>query len=140
MIELSSRITNVTSAIMLLFQMVFSKLHVAEHIKGLRKSYLRRTPLMRERPGLQSIMYIERYDFRCRERIVPSMCEAALQHKNANVNLILDFVHDMISLTPLFLGHKPTSKLMIDARSPLQFEKIKANKDSLTFNLNINKT
>ena len=106
----------------------------------LRKKYFQGTTLMRERPGLQSIMYTAKYDFCCRARTVPSMCAAALQHKNANVNIILDFVHDMTSLTPLFLGHKPTSNLMIDPRSPLQFEKIKANKDSLTFNLNIHKT
>ena len=106
----------------------------------LRKKYFQGTTLMRERPGLQSIMYAASYDFKCRARTVPSMCEAALLHKHANVNLVLDFVHDMTSLIPLFLGHKPKSKLMIDPRSRLQFEKIKANKDSLTFNLNIHKT
>ena len=67
------------------------------------------------------------------------MCERALQQKDANVNIILDFVTDLTYLTPLFLGHKPTS-VMIDSHSPEQFEKIKANKDSLTFSLNIYKT
>ena len=67
------------------------------------------------------------------------MCERALQHKDANVNILLDFVTDLTSLTPLFLGHKPTS-VMTDSRSPEQFDKIKANKDSLTFSLNIYKT
>ena len=105
-----------------------------------RKNYLQSISLLRERPGLQSIMYTAKYDFRCRARTVPSMCEAALQHKDANVNIILDFVHDMTSLTPLFLGHTPTSNLMIDPRSSLKFEKIKANKDSLTFNFSIHKT
>ena len=67
------------------------------------------------------------------------MCERALQQKDANVNILLDFVTDLTSLTPLFLGHKPTS-VMIDKRSPEQLDKIKANKDSLTFSLNIYKT
>ena len=55
------------------------------------------------------------------------------------MNLLLDFVNDLTKLTPLFLGHKPTS-VMIDTRSPEKFDRIKANKDSLTFNLNIYNT
>ena len=67
------------------------------------------------------------------------MCEKALNYKYANVNLILDFVLDISILTPLYLGHKPTS-VMIDTRSSSQFERIRANKDSLTFSLNVFKT
>ena len=67
------------------------------------------------------------------------MSERALQQKDANVNILLDFVIDLTTLTPLFFGQKPTS-VMIDIRSPEQFDRIKANKDSLTFSLNIYKT
>ena len=95
--------------------------------------------LLKERPGLQNITYTAIFDYLGRQRLVPSMCERALQQKDANVNILLDFVTDLTFLTPLFLGHKPTS-VMTDSRSPEQFDKIKANKDSLTFSLNIYKT
>ena len=55
------------------------------------------------------------------------------------MNMIPDFVLDLTELTPLYAGHMPNSA-MIDIRSPEQFSKIKANKDSLTFSLNIYKT
>ena len=67
------------------------------------------------------------------------MCEKALHYKDANVNILPDFVTNLTALNPLFLGHKHTS-VMIDTRSLNQFDKIKANKDSFTFSLNIYKT
>ena len=67
------------------------------------------------------------------------MCERALQHKDAYVNILVDFMLDMTTLTPLFFGHKP-STAMIDTRSPQQLENIKANKDKNTFKLDIYST
>ena len=67
------------------------------------------------------------------------MCEKALQHKDAYVNILLDFMLNMTTLTPLFSGHKPTTA-MIDARAVQQFENIKANKDKSTLKLDIYST
>ena len=59
------------------------------------------------------------------------MCERALQHKQAYVNILLEFVLDIASLTPLFSGQKPTTA-MIDTRTPKKFENIRSNKDKNT--------
>ena len=67
------------------------------------------------------------------------MCEKALQHKDAYVNILLDFMLNMTTLTPLFSGHKPTTA-MIDARTAQQFENIKTNKDKSTLKLDIYST
>jgi hypothetical protein len=67
------------------------------------------------------------------------MCERALQHKDAYVNILVDFMLDMTTLTPLFFGHKPTTA-MIDTRTPQQLEHIKANKDKKTLKLDIYST
>ena len=67
------------------------------------------------------------------------MCERALQHKDAHVNILLDFILSLTTLTPLFCGHKPTTA-MIDSRTPQQFENIKANKDRNTLKLDIYQT
>ena len=67
------------------------------------------------------------------------MCEKALLHKHAHVNILLDFILKMTTLTPLYSGHKPT-KAMIDSRTPKIFENIKANKDKNTLKLDIYST
>ena len=64
------------------------------------------------------------------------MCEKAMQHKDANVNILVDFLLDLTPLTPLFYSHKPTTA-MIDYRSARKFENIKANKDKNTLKLDI---
>ena len=67
------------------------------------------------------------------------MCERALQHKDAYVNILVDFILDLTTLTPLYSGHKPTTA-MIDSRTPRQFENIKANKDRNTLKFDIYST
>ena len=67
------------------------------------------------------------------------MCERALQHKEAYVNVLVDFMLDLTTLTQLFSGHKPTTA-MIDSRTPRQFQNIKANKDKNTLKLDIYST
>ena len=44
------------------------------------------------------------------------MCERALQDKDAKVNIVLDFLLNLTTLTTLYLGHKPTN-VMIDSRT-----------------------
>ena len=68
-----------------------------------------------------------------------SMCQKALLHKDANVNIILDFILDLTTTIPLFVGHKPTSS-MIDTRTQKHFEKFKALKDKNTLKLDIYST
>ena len=75
-----------------------------------------RTTMLKERPGLQNITYSTGYDLHGNSRLVPSMCEKALQQKDAYVNILLDFLLNLTTLTPLFFGHKPTSA-MIDSRT-----------------------
>ena len=67
------------------------------------------------------------------------MCERALQEKDAKVNIIIDFILNLTTYTELYPGHKPTN-LMIDSRKKEQFDRIKANKDSLTLKLEIFRT
>ena len=67
------------------------------------------------------------------------MCEKALQHKDAYVNILVDFMLNLTTLTPLFSGHKP-STAMIDSRTLQQFENIKANKHGNTLKLDIYQT
>ena len=64
------------------------------------------------------------------------MCEKALQLKDVYVNVLVDFMLNLTTLTPLFSGHKPTTA-MIDSRTLQQFENIKANKDKSTLKLDI---
>ena len=64
------------------------------------------------------------------------MCAQALQHKEAYVNIILDFMLDFTTLTPLFHGQKHCTA-MIDTRTLKNFENIKANKDKNTFKFDI---
>ena len=92
--------------------------------------------MLRERPGLQSITYFAKFDYQGFQKIVPSMCESALQWKDSNVNIVLDFMLNLTTLTPLYIGHKPTG-LMIDNRTKKQFENIKANKHQNTFKLDV---
>ena len=61
------------------------------------------------------------------------MCERALQNKNANVNIIHDFLLETTSLTPLFPNQKPKS-IMLDNRTKNQFSSIKRNYDSYELN------
>ena len=44
------------------------------------------------------------------------MCEMALQMKEANVNILQDFLLELTALNPLYDGHKATTK-MIDIRT-----------------------
>ena len=64
------------------------------------------------------------------------MCERALQDKEAKVNILLDFLLNLTTMTALYLGHKPTN-VMIDSRTKPQFDKIKANKDNRTLKFHI---
>ena len=59
-----------------------------------------------------------------------------MQDKEAKVNIVLDFVLNLVTLTDLYPGRKPMN-LMIDSRTKEQFDKIKANKDSRTLKLDI---
>ena len=67
------------------------------------------------------------------------MCERALQHKDAYVNILVDFMLNLTTLTPLYSGQKSTTA-MIDSRTLKQFENIKANKDRSTLKLDIFQT
>ena len=67
------------------------------------------------------------------------MCEKALQLKDVYVNVLVDFVLNLTTLTPLFSGHKPTTA-MIDCRTSRMFENIKANKDRNTLKFDIYST
>ena len=135
MIEFATRITNQSSATLILFQIN------AENQFGDRQVVkdLEETNFLRERPGLKSITYSARVDKEGQKRIVPSMCEMALQMKEANVNILRDFVLELTTLTPLYPGHKPTPK-MIDIRTKKHFENIKANKDKKTLKFDIYST
>ena len=113
MVDLTTRITSLTTAILILFQFVY------EYIPGLKEKMKRHsegTTLLRERPGLQNITYSATYDLWGEWKLVPSMCDRALQHKNTYVNILLDFMLNLTTLTPLFSGHKPTTA-MIDSRT-----------------------
>ena len=51
--------------------------------------------------------------------------------KDANVNIVKNFLLELTALTPLYDGHKPTG-MMIDIRTKKHFDNIKANKDKNT--------
>ena len=67
------------------------------------------------------------------------MCEMALQDKEANVNILQNFLLALTALDPLYDGQKATS-LMIDIRTKKHFENIKANKDKNTLKFDIYST
>ena len=52
------------------------------------------------------------------------------------MNIVLDFLLNLSTLTALYSGHKPTN-VMIDSRTKPQFDKIKANKDNQTLKFGI---
>ena len=103
MVDLTSRITSLTTAILLLFQFVFFT--DVYYLNDKMKRYIKGTTMLRERPGLQNITYSARYDRLGAARLVPSMCERALQHKDAYVNILVDFILSLTTLTPLYSGH-----------------------------------
>ena len=76
MVELTSRITSLTTAILILFQFVFG--YCIYQLNEKMKRYIQGTTMLRERPGLQNITYSARYDVFGERRLVPSMCERAL--------------------------------------------------------------
>ena len=74
MIEFATRITNQSSATLILFQInAENKFGDRQIVKDIEK-----TNFLSERPGLQSITYSARVDVEGKKRIVPSMCEMAL--------------------------------------------------------------
>ena len=81
------------------------------------KKYTEDSAFVKERPGLQNITYTARYDNLGMSELVPSMCQRALMNKDAHVSILIDFLLDLTTLTPLYLGHKPTTA-MIDSRTP----------------------
>ena len=137
MVDFAARITSLTTAILLLFQFVYGYNITRANQKI--KNYIKGFTLLRERPGLQNITYSARFDNHGDERLVPSMCKRALQYKDAKVNILLDFMLNLTTLTPLFSGQRHTTA-MLDSRTPQQLENIKANKDKNTFKLDIYST
>ena len=58
-VDLTSRITSLTTAILILFQFVFNySLYLNEKMKR----YIEGTTMLKERPGLKNITYSARYD------------------------------------------------------------------------------
>ena len=91
---------------------------------------------MKERPGLQSITYKALFDKDDQEKLVSSLLKMALSQKDANVNIMVNFLSSLTTIDPLIPGQIP-SLLMIDNRTPEQFKSIKDNKDrkSLKFDI-----
>ena len=134
MVELTTRITNLTTAIVILFTFGYEGGIRIENLERLYKS-----PMLRERPGLQNITYTADYDHEGCYGKVPSMAGRALQQVDANVNILLDFLNDLTIIHPLYLGQKPTTA-MIDKRTAQKFAYIKANKDKKTLKFDIYST
>ena len=133
MVELATRITNITNAIMLLFQYIY----YGTYWEFKRKEYFQDNRCkLSERPGIQNITYIAKHDNENLLKLTGSMCARALQEKEAKVNIVLDFLLNLSTLTVLYAGHQPTGA-MIDSRTKAQFDKIKANKDNKTLKLDI---
>ena len=62
MIELTTQITNLTPATLLLFQFVYSDFYGKQNPKGKLDEFMDGTKLLTERPGLQNITYVAKYD------------------------------------------------------------------------------
>ena len=62
MVELTTKITNITSAILLLFQFVYSNFYGEKDPKRKIDEFMDGTKLLTERPGLQNITYVAKYD------------------------------------------------------------------------------
>jgi hypothetical protein len=60
-VDLTSRITSLTTAILLLFQFVF-RYYLISYLNEKMKRYIEGTTMLRERPGLQNITYSARFD------------------------------------------------------------------------------
>ena len=60
-VDLTSRITSLTTAILLLFQFVFSYRTTLIGPNKMKR-YIKSTTLLRERPGLQNITYVAKFD------------------------------------------------------------------------------
>ena len=134
MIELCTRVTNITNADLLLFQFTLyeaSHTAVIQMLKG--ENY---EALLSERPGLQNIIYTVTYDNFNNKKSISQMCKRALQNKNMNVNIIHDFLLEMTSITPLFPSQKPKF-IMLDNCTKNQFSSIKKNYDSYELNFQI---
>ena len=83
MVDLASRITSLTTAIIILFQFVFSMIRKGGIGNDMMKRYIKGTTMLRERPGLWNITYSARWVGFANRNLIPSMCEKALKYKDA---------------------------------------------------------
>ena len=60
------------------------------------------------------------------------ICEKAMQQKDANVHRVDDFLLELTSPTPLFLGQKPDNT-MIEKRNEDTFSKLKTNYNDVNY-------
>ena len=133
MVDLATRITNLTTASVLLFQfgIGFEEVGGRHKVRAWIRDSVDNTALrerMKERPGLQNITYKALFDKDDQEKLVSSLLKMALSQKDANVNIMVNFLNSLTTIDPLIPGQIPPP-LMIDNRIPKQFKSIIDNKD-----------
>ena len=103
MTELCTRFTNNSTTNLFLFQIVF-KIDVDEDAKAKMTNPIKKNTefLLKERPGLHRITYTAKYDYLNFQKILPQICEKAMQLKEVNVNILYDFLQEVTSAIPLF--------------------------------------
>ena len=93
--------------------------------------------LLSERPGLQRLSYVAKYDENNAKRLLNQFChKSILEQLDTNVNKIDQFIESRWSLTKFKNSPKPIS-VMVDARSEETMSKVKINKEGKTLGLQI---
>ena len=135
--ELCARIANVASNNLLLMQIVTNPSYEYEFIKDDDTLFDIDVDLLSERPGLQRLSYVAKYDENNAKRLLNQFChKSILEQLDTNVNKIDQFIESKWSLTKFKNSPKPIS-VMVDARSEETMSKVKINKEGKTLGLQI---
>ena len=135
--ELCARIANVASSNLLLMQIVTNPSYEYEFIKDDDTLFDIEVVLLSERPGLQRLSYVAKYDENNAKRLLNQFChKTILEQLDTNVNKIDQFIESKWSLIKFKNSPKPIS-VMVDARSEETMSKVKINKEGKTLGLKI---
>ena len=77
MVDLTTRITNLTTAVLLLFQISLSDINFADELIEI-KNDIADINFLKERPGIQNITYVVKVDWLNEKNLIGSMCKRAL--------------------------------------------------------------
>ena len=135
--ELCTRMANATQNNVLLMQVVTNPSYEYEYAKRDDPLSNIRVNLLSERPGLNRLSYVAKYDENNESKLLNQFCHRSIiQQSDTNVNKIDEFVESKWNLIRFEHITKP-EVVMVDARSEETMSKVKENHEGNTLGLEI---